>query len=330
MHLIEAYVTEFLGKVNRGEVKIPPHLLEKFGTETVEALQKQFEKGNDRKFSLRMSNVGKPLCQLQMEKKYGSTYLEPIRGLLGDLVEDVVLLMLHLIPEIKVVAELEPVEVAIGGITLKGTLDVILNVNGINEVYDIKSASDFAFRKYSNASFEDFYGNDAFGYVEQLFAYAYAANTKPGGWIFINKSSGEVKVISVPSNYPTIMQESLKNIEYRIKSIDTPFSRCFPDLQEKFRKKFTGNKILGTTCSFCTHKFQCWPTLTPLPQIDSTSQNPTLKYYTFIKNKSAEIPQEYLEANKNYHSKGAMESDDVRTESINSGFRQMSQMQGME
>lgn len=281
MHPIELAIAKFLGDVKKRRDYVPPqHLLEKFSTETREALLKQFS-DRDNNFTLRMSNIGKPLCMLQMEKQHGSDGIQVIRALLGDLVEDVALFLIHA-SGLKVVAELLPVELEIAGTKIKGTLDIVLNINGEDQVFDIKSCSDYAFKKYTNASFEDFVANDTFGYVTQLFGYSKAVNKQPAGWIFVNKSSGEIKVLVVPSNWQEYQQKALKDIEDKIKNIDSSFKRSFEDFPEFFKRKATGNRVLGIACSFCDHKFKCWDNLKVLPALNSVSKNPAIKYYTVI------------------------------------------------
>ena len=284
MNSIELALTKYLSDVKRGIVKVPQHLYDKFGKETSEALRKQFER-TDQKFTLRMSNIGKALCQLQMEKLHGQSGIDPIRGLLGDIVEDLVLFLLHASPEIEVVTELKSCTLKLKDVDLRGTLDVILKINNEDKVYDIKSCSEFAFKKYLNASFEDFISNDVFGYVDQLFGYSVAANVKPGGWILVNKSSGEMKVINVPEDYEKYQKQALINMQHRLDNIDKEFVRSFEDIEEKFKKKSTGNRILGTVCGFCEFKFRCWPGLKVLPALVSTAKNPGLKYYSKVDEK---------------------------------------------
>lgn len=285
MHVIELTIKKFLQDIKNKPYKIPEKLLFKFAEETRDALKKQFER-EPSKFTLRMSNIGKPLCQLQMEKqatKEGlvSGGIDQIKAILGDLVEDLTLFLLHA-SGIKVTAELLPVNLNIADTTIKGTLDVILNINDEDKVYDIKSCSEFAFKKYQRQSFEEFVTFDNFGYCDQLFGYATAANVKPGGFIFVNKSSGELYVLIVPEEHEKFKQQSLKNIINRIEHVNDEFKRSFTDFAEIFKKKPTGNRILGTACVFCDYKHSCWKDIQILPQIPSNSKTAKLMYYTYV------------------------------------------------
>ena len=56
-----------------------------------DAFRKQFTEKRQKEFKYRMSNIGKPLCQLQMEKSGAEAepmpYNAKMRNLFGDLIE---------------------------------------------------------------------------------------------------------------------------------------------------------------------------------------------------------------------------------------------------
>ena len=62
-------VQQYLDSVSKNPVQLDKRLVEEFGEACKNALLKQFEEERKDKFELRMSNVGRPLCQLQMEAK---------------------------------------------------------------------------------------------------------------------------------------------------------------------------------------------------------------------------------------------------------------------
>lgn len=283
MHYIELSIHKFLRDIQSKNYKIPEELLNKFSVETKDALRKQFEKEEHKQFTLRMSNVGLPLCILQMEKKYGrSSNTDTVRNLLGDLTEDIVLFLLHA-SGVNVVSELKHVSFNIGGIKLNGTLDVILDCGDGPEVWDIKSAAKWTFQnKYQKEGFKGLVESDPFGYKNQLFGYAVAEGIPAGGWIVINRDNGELLVVPIPKEQEKYRKEALKSIETNIKGIDKPFKRQFTDINETFHKKLTGNKILGLNCSFCDYKFECWPDLQCLPRLGSKAANPQITYYTHV------------------------------------------------
>jgi len=297
MHLIELKVHQFLQEVNRGRFRSPPDLLKKFGESTVANLKRQFEREPD-KFSLRMSNIGRPLCILQMEKNAANdeSYIrqgDAQRFLLGDIFEDVMMFVLHA-AGLNILAEQKPVSLKIAGITLKGTLDVIIDTGDGPEVWDLKSASEYSFKNKFNQSLEDFIRTDSFGYTNQLLSYAAAESesevtkgnppVKAGGFIVGNKSSGEMKVYPFPKEQAHLTQQALLSIKHNIKNINSPFQRQFQDIPEKFKKKLTGNRILGTTCGFCEFNHKCWPGLQLKPQALSEAKEPKMIYYTHLEN----------------------------------------------
>ena len=81
----------FLAEANKASVEISDELIEEFGEACKSAFKKQFTDKRQENFSYRMSNIGKPLCQLQMEKKgikgEGLPYNIKMRNLFGDLIE---------------------------------------------------------------------------------------------------------------------------------------------------------------------------------------------------------------------------------------------------
>ena len=71
MNTKQAAIVSYLSRAARGETEMSPHIINEFAENCKQALNKQFnEKRND--FRLRMSNVGKPLCQLQICLLYTS------------------------------------------------------------------------------------------------------------------------------------------------------------------------------------------------------------------------------------------------------------------
>ena len=66
LHLLE--VQDFLQKAGRGEIDSSrlDDLIEAFGEDCKAAIRKQFSRRSD--FRIRMSGLGRPLCQQQLEK----------------------------------------------------------------------------------------------------------------------------------------------------------------------------------------------------------------------------------------------------------------------
>lgn len=66
MNVNQSRLLSFLSKAARGEAEMSPHTLDRFAQYARDAMEKQFAP-RDKTFTLRMSNVGKPTCQLQMQ-----------------------------------------------------------------------------------------------------------------------------------------------------------------------------------------------------------------------------------------------------------------------
>jgi len=117
--------------------------------------------------------------------------------------------------------------------------------------------------------------------------YGIADKSDFGGWIVINKSTGEWVLTEAPIADDEYKEKAISDIDNNIRAItlDKEFKRCFKDEDEYFRKNKTGNKILGTACSFCPYKFPCWgENLQMLPQQQSQAKNPKWVWYTEVNN----------------------------------------------
>ena len=187
---------------------------------------------------------------------------------------------------IKIDEEQTHVILPVNGVDIPGTLDIVLD----GKVWDIKSASSYAFKE-KFTSYEALAAQDTFGYLCQLYGYSKARGLPPGGWIVIDKSSGCIKVLPVPDNWQPEMDRCLSIIENNVKILSTKeeFKRCFEALDEKFQKRFTGNKILGTECSFCKYRYSCWPELKYLPNPNSKAYERTYRYYTQINTQETNV-----------------------------------------
>ena len=72
-----------------------------------------------------------------------------------------------------------------------------------------------------------------------------------------------------------------------------PFKKQYDDIEETFRGKPTGNKVLGLACSFCPYKLPCWGSkLQLLPQQQSKGKNPKWVWYTEVNNPKQEEKSE--------------------------------------
>jgi hypothetical protein len=277
---ILAQVQEYLTRSNKENVEMPDKLVDEFGELAKDILRKRFQEKRQDKFTLRFSNVGKPLCQLQREaagdKGAEPGYSDVFKFLLGDMTEALAVIVMKA-AGVNVEATNERVGMKIGGIFLEGTYDIKID----NKIYDIKSASKWAFKHKFN-SYQSIKNDDTFGYVAQGYGYAQATGSPFGGWIAINKETGEWIVTETPEYNDKERTDALDLIDANIRAIksDKAFAKCFADEPEYFRKKATGNMVLDITCSYCAFRSSCWPDAVQKPQALSKAQNPKLVWYT--------------------------------------------------
>ena len=193
--------------------------------------------------------------------------------MIGDIVEAV---FKGLMKEAKVkFKDSDKVSLDLGETKVSGTYDLILD----DAVDDIKSASDWSYRNKFE-SYDTLAEEDPFGYVGQLAGYAKASGKKAGGWWVVNKANGQFKYVPA-SNID--VDEEVKKLETNVNVVKSNvFKRCFESVEETFRGKATGNRVLGTTCSFCRYKNSCWENLQELPSLLSKAKEPKIVSYVSI------------------------------------------------
>ena len=278
--LIRIGTREFLRRRARGEVTIPPELL----TEYVTHIDKRIAKPpRSRDFTMRMSNLGRPTCQLQMDKANApaqivNDYQREYTFMMGD-VSEIWLIMIMKAAGIPVDSYDVPVKVQLANQTISGTLDII--IDGI--VYDIKTISSASFQKYTGfGGFSSFLDDDPFGYIEQGVLYSEGSGKPFGGWILINKNTGDIDVCEVPANFDQHRDAAIARAEETVRTLmyNRPFQRKFTDEEELFRKKPTGNRVLGKTCGYCDYTAHCWPDARHIPSLASEAKDKKHVWYT--------------------------------------------------
>ena len=279
-HTSEIALHQYLDDATNGKSSMSAKTIAGIKKDIGEALKRQFgSRTKRRKFQLRMSNVGRPTCQLwfeknQPEKSHPLPTTFVMNMMLGDIVEAV---FKGLMREAKVkFDDSDKVFLNIGNQKVSGTYDLVLN----DAVDDIKSASDWSYRNKFE-SFDTVSADDAFGYVGQLAGYAKAVGKKAGGWWVVNKANGSFKY--VPADNIDVDKEVAK-LEENVKKVESnKFERCYDSEEETFRGKPTGNRVLSKTCSFCRYKHACWETLQELPSLVSQAKDPKIVSYVSIR-----------------------------------------------
>ena len=286
-------IQDFLEKAVRGEVTLPKHLVEEFKSACGEAVDKQFSRQQTDKERIRMSGLGKPVCQQQLGVKghpRQGSYNDIMRFLFGDLIEAVAMLVMKA-AGVNVVAEQKPCELILDGETIKGTLDVILDENGEHKVWDIKSASPFSFDYKFRKGYDAIKEDDAFGYIMQGHLYGESNKLPFGGWIVINKSSGEWAVVPAPEDQmeerkELILQANDVVRQIKSKKFKIPFTPEWETYKNKGEVIRTKNKLMPKICTFCEYKSHCWSKASYQPKITSRAKSPPNVWYTTYAQKS--------------------------------------------
>jgi len=282
-HPAELALHQYLDNATKGKSSMSKETIKQVSKDIEETLSRQFGSRTKRdKFKLRMSNVGRPSCQLWFEKNKPEKALPRpttfvMNMMIGDIIEAI---FKGLLKEAGVKYEnSNKVKLDLDGTQIEGTYDLVIN----DAVDDVKSASNWSYiNKFD--SFEKLKESDGFGYIAQLAGYAKASNKKAGGWWVVNKANGDFKY--VPATSLDIEQECT-NIKNTISKIeDNKFERCFEPIDETFRGKPTGNKILNDGCIFCAFRYECWESLQDLPSLVSQAQTKKIVPYISIKERS--------------------------------------------
>ena len=276
-HPAELALHQYMEDAVKGKSTMSDATIKQVADDVADAIKRQFGSGKTRgDFTLRMSNVGRPTCQLWFDKNKPEAALPlpttfVMNMMIGDIVEAV---FKGLLKEAGVEYEdAEQVTLEIDDDTsINGTYDIVID----GAVDDVKSASNWSYQNKFE-SYDKLAAHDSFGYVGQLAGYAKASGKRAGGWWVVNKANGQFKY--VPATGLDIDKE-MTNIKQTAQTIkDNKFERCFDAVPETFRGKPTGNTVLNENCIFCAYRFACWPTLEERPAVKSQAKEPKMVPY---------------------------------------------------
>ena len=134
--------------------------------------------------------------------------------------------------------------------------------------------------------------DDPFGYVMQGHLYGEATGLPFGGWIVVNKSSGEIAMVEAPDWQEEDRKEYMKDAEVRVKRLLDPN----PDFVKPFKSEFetykvkgeiirTGNKTLPKICGMCGYRSHCWSKAQLHGKVTSKAKSPPKVWYDVLKKK---------------------------------------------
>ena len=243
--LVQDIYKELDGLSNGKALDISEQDAEEFGNAMKNILIEWSKPYERKKETLRMSNVGKPNRQLWYDFKSEDEPLPmkpstQIKFLYGHILEEVVLMLVRLAGH-KVTGEQK--EVKVSGVT--GHMDCIID----GEVIDVKSTSGFAFQKFRNGTLPE---DDPFGYMAQLSGYEASEGTNNGGFLAINKESGELALLIPEEMDKPNIKHRIAKLKRELK-LDNPPEMCYNPIPEGT----AGNMKLPKQCVYCRHKLTC-------------------------------------------------------------------------
>lgn len=229
------------------ELKISEEMYEEFGKDMADALR-HWSTPQDRteKEILRMSNIGRPERRLWFDahtQTETTEKLEPniqIKFLYGHLLEVLLLFFVKLSGH--KLTNMQK-EITVNGI--KGHMDCMID----GEVVDVKTASGYAYKKFKEGTLSE---DDSFGYLAQLAGYEKAEGTNKGGFLVMNKETGELcTYIPDDMEKPNIVSK-IENVKELIVKNEPP-EFCYDPVPEGA----SGNMKLARGCTWCPHKIEC-------------------------------------------------------------------------
>tara|TARA_B100000214_G_scaffold359457_1_gene320919 strand:- start:6234 stop:7121 length:888 start_codon:yes stop_codon:yes gene_type:complete len=280
--ILEAQLKLCLDRLSNGEsVEVEDEWIEDAGEMFKDCLRKQLAPRPEEDFRIRMSNIGKPTCQLQREKegapKSRNEYNFIVKMMLGDATECIMEVLLKA-AGLNITGGKEDVELKINSHTIKGQDDI--HIDGA--VFDTKSCSPYAFNNKWRAGISGLKDDDPFGYIKQMIGYSDAQGKPAGGWVVVNKSTGEVTIVGAEFSDKEL-EEHRREMADTVDLVfsDKPFKKCFDVELETTRGQMpTGSLKVPMGCTFCSYMKECWPNARYLPHTVSKAKNPKHYWYT--------------------------------------------------
>ena len=121
------------------------------------------------------------------------------------------------------------------------------------------------------------YQDDPFGYMHQLAGYEENEGTSNGGFLAINKETGELALYQPGDLTKPNITSRIDNLKSKLNS-DTPPERCYSPVAEG--KK--GNMRLATGCTYCGFKNECWSDANNGRGLRAFKYSNGVKYFTRV------------------------------------------------
>lgn len=216
-----------------------------FLTNIANLLQDSLKPKIDEPPTIRMSKLGIPDRKLWFEhnvflKKEPTS--NSLKFIYGHIIEQLIIFLAkeagHEVTE-------EQREVEIDGI--KGHIDCKID----GTLVDIKSASSYAFRKFSE---RQLFKDDPFGYIAQLSAYKSATESKDASFIGVNKESGQICLLPLEGAEEINPNKRIARVKEVVTLPEPPAEKCYQPVSYKGSENLTLHK----NCTYCVFKDLCW------------------------------------------------------------------------
>ena len=220
--------------------------LETFSKNIANIVSSRIAEKRESKQNLRLSQIGVPNRKLwysmntdQSETLSGQ---DRLTFMYGDIIEELLNLLIktsgHNLEDLQK-------ELTIDGVV--GHQDC--TIDGV--VTDIKSASSFAFKKFTDGSL--LRGNDPFGYLAQISAYAESQKKNKAAFLVMNKENAALHLLEIDFFDMVNATDRVKELKKVVRESNPP-DKCYEDQAEGT----SGNRVLNMHCSWCPYKFDCW------------------------------------------------------------------------
>lgn len=246
-------VQALLDQVTRGEApEVENEIQEAFGSimgqRFSEALTRDVPKSRAEDKKLHFSEIGHP-CDKHLWYKVNRPDLAEempsnavMKFLYGDLIEELFLALVRLTGH-EVTDEQKRCEVPLrDGWRITGRMDA--KIDGWTT--DVKSASQQAFKNYSNGMPEDLFGTK-----HQLRGYLSAEGELSGYFAVVDKTLGHITTVRIDDG-PLTEQEKERLVR-AVEATEPPVRSIESEPEGK-----SGNRKLGVLCSYCPFKHACW------------------------------------------------------------------------
>lgn len=248
MKTIDTLVDDILSLVDKGG-EVSAELVGEFSTGLAKIVANRLAEKRGPAY-LRVSNLGTQCDRkLWLQIRFPEV-VEPLspetklKFLIGD-IHEAVLLFLAAASGHKVTDQQK--EIDVDGV--KGHLDAKID----DVTVDVKSASSAAFKKFETGLTPE---QDNFGYLVQLGTYVDIEGETEGAFLATDKTLGKITLDRHSEDLHTDSHALVRQKREMLESERMP-RRAFEDIPDGK----SGNRKLGTYCSYCDVKEACWPGL---------------------------------------------------------------------